>query len=89
MENSSDVIGSMVHFARYLKSDENGLALELYFFATPDWIDYEHVQSEITEFAVASAPEFGLRIFQAESDLSEQSPSAAATPAPSIPPPSP
>ena len=89
MENSSDVIGSMVHFARYLKSDENGLALELYFFATPDWIDYEHVQSEITEFAVASAPEFGLRIFQAESDLSEQSPPVAAAPTPPIPPPQP
>ncbi|MBQ6534502.1 MAG: mechanosensitive ion channel [Opitutales bacterium] len=68
------VIADMPRFVRLLQPTESGLPLELYFFATTDWIPYEHVQSEILEHAIASARNFGLRIYQDESDAPAESP---------------
>lgn len=62
----------MTHFVRQLQPTENGLPLELYFFTTTEWIEYEKVMSDTFDFAIASAPQFGLRIFQAESDIGDQ-----------------
>ena len=58
----------MVHFVRQLQPTENGLPLELYFFTTTEWVDYEKIQSDTFDFVIASAPLFDIRIFQVESD---------------------
>lgn len=72
IENNPHTIKSMTHFVRQLQPTENGLPLELYFFTTTEWIEYEKVMSDTFDFAIASAPQFGLRIFQAESDIGDQ-----------------
>lgn len=69
IENNPRTIKSMTHFVRQLQPTENGLPLELYFFTTTEWIEYEKVQSDTFDFVIASAPQFGLRVFQAESDI--------------------
>ena len=71
IENNPHTVKSMTHFVRQLQPTENGLPLQLYFFTTTEWIEYENVQSDTFDFAIASAPQFGLRIFQAESDIDE------------------
>ena len=63
IENNPRTVTSMVHFVRQLQPTENGLPLELYFFTTTEWVDYEKIQSD-----TASAPLFDIRIFQVESD---------------------
>lgn len=68
IENNPRTITSMVHFVRQLQPTENGLPLELYFFTTTEWVDYEKIQSDTFDFVIASAPLFDIRIFQVESD---------------------
>ena len=68
IENNPRTVTSMVHFVRQLQPTENGLPLELYFFTTTEWVDYEKIQSDTFDFVIASAPLFDIRIFQVESD---------------------
>ena len=50
---------------RQLQPTAQGLPLELYFFFDGTaWVDYEHLQSEIFEYILATLPEFGLKTFQ-------------------------
>jgi len=68
------VLPDMPRFVHLLQPTESGLPVELYFFTTTDWIPYEHAQSEILEHAIASARNFGLRIYQEESDAKGENP---------------
>ena len=68
LENNPNVNLAMTHFVRQLQPTERGLPLQIYFFTTIDWIDYEDIQSEVFEHIIASVPTFELRIFQEETD---------------------
>jgi miniconductance mechanosensitive channel len=53
-----------------LSPGPDGLPLELYAFArTTDWAQFEAIQAEILNHLLASAPEFGLRVFQQPTGL--------------------
>ncbi len=73
LENNPNVILSMLHFVREGQPTSTGLPLELYFFTTTDWVAYENVQSEVFDHVISAVPEFGLRIYQEESDAETQS----------------
>lgn len=50
---------------RELQPTDSGIPLEIYAFTTSnDWNKYEEIQSDIIDYIVATAPEFGLKIFQ-------------------------
>jgi miniconductance mechanosensitive channel len=55
----------MITMVRQLQPTTQGLPLELYFFFNGTaWVMYEHLQSEIFEYVLATLPEFGLKTFQ-------------------------
>jgi len=57
---------NMLILVRQLQPTEWGLPLQLYFFSNNvNWIPYENLQSEIFAHVIATAPLFGLRIYQA------------------------
>ncbi len=65
----------MIILVRQLQPLQWGLPVELYCFsADVNWIPYEGLQSEIVAHAIALAPKFGLRIYQApmSQDLASQ-----------------
>jgi miniconductance mechanosensitive channel len=50
---------------RQLDPGPNGLPIEIYIFAgTTEWEKYEAIQASIFDHLLATAPEFGLRVFQ-------------------------
>lgn len=58
---------------RELQPSEDGIPVEFYFFSTTkDWIPYEHLQADITDYAMAVLPQFGLRICQRYCPVSEK-----------------
>ena len=66
IRNHPYVNKDMVTMVRQLQPTQQGLPLELYFFFNGiNWVPYEHLQSEIFEYVLATIPEFGLRAFQA------------------------
>jgi len=68
IEKLPDTVLSMPHFVRQLQPTDTGLPLQVYFFTTIEWIDYENVQSLLFEHIIAALPYFKLRTFQEESD---------------------
>jgi miniconductance mechanosensitive channel len=55
----------MITMVRQLQPTTQGMPLELYFFFNGTaWVMYEHLQSEIFEYVLATLPEFGLKTFQ-------------------------
>ena len=65
LKNHQKVNKEMITMVRQLQPTAQGLPLELYFFFDGTaWVDYEHLQSEIFEYILATLPEFGLRAFQ-------------------------
>ena len=55
----------MITMVRQLQPTTQGLPLELYFFFNGTaWVMYEHLQSEIFEYVLATLPDFGLKTFQ-------------------------
>jgi miniconductance mechanosensitive channel len=55
----------MITMVRQLQPTAHGLPLELYFFFNGTaWVDYEHLQSEVFEYILATLPQFGLKAFQ-------------------------
>lgn len=58
----------MLLLVRQLQPTEWGLPVQLYFFsADVNWIPYENLQSEVFSHVIATAPLFGLRIYQCPS----------------------
>ena len=50
---------------RQLPAGEYGLPLEIYCFVNDTaWVNYENIQADIFDHIIASAPEFGLSIYQ-------------------------
>ena len=65
LKNHPKVNKEMITMVRQLQPTAQGLPLELYFFFDGTaWVDYEHLQSEIFEYILATLPEFGLKTFQ-------------------------
>ena len=65
LRNHPDIHDNMTLLIRQLKPGEHGLPLELYVFTkTTVWDEYEAIQADIFDHLLASAPEFGLRVFQ-------------------------
>ncbi len=55
----------MTCMVRQLQPTEQGIPMELYFFAsTTDWIPYEDIQADVFDHILAVIPEFGLQVFQ-------------------------
>lgn len=68
----SSVNGDLMLVVRQLEPTPEGLPLQLYFFTVDkDWVPHEHIAADVVEHAIASLPEFGLRVYQrpAGSDL--------------------
>ncbi len=65
LKNHPKVHKSMTLLVRQLQPTENGLPIEVYFFAkNTDWISYEAIQSDVFDHILAIIPEFDLRISQ-------------------------
>ena len=65
LKNNPKVNKNMITMVRQLQPTSQGLPLELYFFFNGTaWVDYEHLQSEVFEYILATLPEFGLKAFQ-------------------------
>lgn len=74
LKNHPQVNKNMTTMVRQLQPTPQGLPLELYFFYNGTaWVDYEHLQSEVFEYILATLPEFGLKVFQspAGNDIKE------------------
>lgn len=56
--------GNSLIMVRLLDPEPAGIPMQLYCFTnTTVWPDYEEIRSELTEYAVAAAPQFGLRVY--------------------------
>ena len=72
LRNHPKVHQGMTLLVRQLQSTPDGLPIEIYCFTnTTDWGAYEGIQSDLFDHILAITPEFGLRIFQNESDFSQ------------------
>jgi len=70
LQNHPSVHQGMTLLIRQLQSTADGLPIEIYCFTnTTEWGAYEGIQADIFDHILAVAPEFGLRIFQNESDF--------------------
>ena len=55
----------MTLMVRQLQSNQYGLPIEIYCFAsTVDWVEYEIIQSDILDHLMAAASSFGLEIYE-------------------------
>ncbi len=62
--------GNALTMVRLLAGDANGIPMQLYGFTdTTVWPDYEEIQSEIAAYVIASAPRFGLVVYNYPSDI--------------------
>lgn len=60
-----DVSDSLTRMVRQLAPSELGLPIEIYCFSKKqDWVEYEHLQSEIFDHLIAIMPIFGLSAYQ-------------------------
>lgn len=65
LNSRPDIRKDMVLLVRQLDPGPTGLPLEIYAFTnTTMWQDYESIQASIFDHLLATAPEFGLRVFQ-------------------------
>lgn len=70
MSQHPNVDSSKTLMTRQLQPDSDGVPIEIYCFSNIiDWVPYEALQSELLEHVIASAPFFGLRIFERNSTL--------------------
>lgn len=73
LRHSQEINSDMTFMVRTLDMRSEGLPVELYAFSrTKDWIPYEHIQSQLVEFALASLSQFGLRAYQRGSDFKHE-----------------
>ena len=79
LKNHPDIHQGMTLLVRQLQSTPDGLPIEIYCFTnTTDWGLYEGIQSDLFDHILAVTPEFGLRIFQNESDFRQGTPGQVA-----------
>ena len=73
LEQHPDIRADLTLFVRELAPTDTGVPLEIYCFSKEvQWVPYEEVQSEITEHLLAVLPNFGLRVFQRNSDIHQK-----------------
>lgn len=61
----SKIHHDMTTMVRELAPDGRGIPVEIYAFSKgTGWVDYEHLQADIYDTAVAVLPDFDLRVFQ-------------------------
>ena len=72
LQNHPKIHRDMTLLVRQLQPTSEGLPVEIYCFTnTTAWGAYESIQADIFDHVLALLPEFGLRIFQNESDYSQ------------------
>lgn len=60
----SAINNTILTMVRYLDPTSTGLPVQIYCFTrNKSWVIYEGIKSQITEHAIAVAPQFGLKIF--------------------------
>jgi miniconductance mechanosensitive channel len=65
LKNHPGINKDMTLMVKQSDPSPNGLPIEIYGFAnTTDWVEYENIQSGITDHILAALPRFGLRAFQ-------------------------
>lgn len=65
LKNREDIRKDMVLLVRHLDPGPSGLPLEIYTFTnTTVWQEYESIQASIFDHLLATAPQFGLSVFQ-------------------------
>lgn len=70
LKNNTNIHKEMTLMVRQLEPSEKGLPIQIYAFTnSTDWIDYEIVQADIFDHLIAVIPEFGLKIFQRNTDV--------------------
>ena len=70
LRNHEMVHDDMTLLVRQLQSTSEGLPVEIYCFTTTTkWGEYEAIQADVFDHILAVIPEFGLRVFQRESDF--------------------
>ena len=70
LKENGNINEDMMCMVRQLEPSEKGLPIQIYVFANDtDWIRYEEIQADIFDHLLAVVPEFGLRIFQRNTDL--------------------
>ena len=73
LEQNPKIRADLTLFVRELAPKDTGVPLEIYCFTKEvQWVPYEEVQSEITEHLLAVLPNFGLRVFQRNSDIHQK-----------------
>ena len=73
LEQNPKIRADLTLFVRELAPTDTGVPLEIYCFSKEvQWVPYEEVQSEITEHLLAVLPNFGLRVFQRNSDIHQK-----------------
>ena len=81
LANHPNIHRGMTVLVRQLQPNSDGVPIEIYCFTnTTDWNRYEAIQADIFDHMMAILPEFGLRIFQNESDYAQQAPQPASAP---------
>ena len=69
LRNHPSIRDDMTLMVRQLQPASDGIPLEIYCFTTTtEWAEYEGIQADIFDHILAMTSEFGLRIFQNESD---------------------
>ena len=70
LKENGNINEDMMCMVRQLEPSEKGLPIQIYVFANDtDWVRYEEIQADIFDHLLAVVPEFGLRIFQRNTDL--------------------
>ena len=70
LKNHDQIHQGMTLLVRQLQPAGEGLPIEIYCFtSTTNWNAYEAIQADIFDHILAILPEFGLRVYQAESDF--------------------
>lgn len=70
LRHDPDINPDMALMVRHLPAGTEGIPIELYAFTrTKEWVDFEHIQARLLEYAYSVLPQFGLRPYQRSSDL--------------------
>ena len=65
LQKNPNISKEQLIMVRYLAPTTQGIPLQLYCFSNnTNWVIYEGIQAEVTEYAIAMCPTFGLKIFQ-------------------------
>lgn len=81
LRNDPRINPDLTLMVRQLDPTPSGLPVELYFFTrTTNWVEYEHIQSDIFNHVYATIGRFGLRVFQTPSGADLQKTLTASRP---------